>query len=119
MAVEERPKEAEVVGGNEDHIVKEGKLFAIVAYIGILCLLPILIKKENKYALHHGKQGLVIFISFVIVGFLPIIPILGWVLSPILFIILVIFSLIGIIQAATGNYWRAPIVADLADKIKL
>ena len=119
MVTEERPKEAEVVDSNDEAVVKDGKLFAIVAYIGILCLLPILVKKENKYALHHGKQGLVIFISFVIVVFLPIIPILGWILCPILFIILVIFSLIGIIQAATGNYWRAPIIADLADKIKL
>lgn len=102
----------------EEQIIKDGKVFAIVAYIGILCLLPLLLKKENKFALHHGKQGLVIFIGEVITGILPVMPILGWVLGPILFIILVIYSIIGIIQATIGNYWRAPIIADAADKIK-
>jgi hypothetical protein len=49
-----------------DPVVKDGMVFAIVAYIGILCLLPLLLKKDNKFALHHGKQGLVLFIAEII-----------------------------------------------------
>lgn len=104
---------------DEEQLIKDGKVFAVVAYIGILSLLPLLLKKENKFALHHGKQGLVIFISEIICGILPVMPILGWILGPILLFILGIYSIIGIIQAVIGNYWRAPIIADLADKISL
>lgn len=41
----------------EDLVVKEGKVFAILAYIGILCLIPLLVKKENKFAFFHAKTG--------------------------------------------------------------
>ncbi|NQT96023.1 MAG: hypothetical protein HQ572_06185 [Candidatus Omnitrophica bacterium] len=86
----------------EDPVVKDGKIFAIVAYIGILCLLPLLLKKENKFALHHGKQGLVLLIAEVVGGVVGIIPFIGWVLVPFLMLAFLIFSIIGIIQAASG-----------------
>jgi uncharacterized membrane protein len=102
-----------------DNTIEDGKIFAVVGYIGILCLLPLLLKKDNKFALHHGKQGLVIFIGAVIAGFLPILPLIGLILSPILFLVLIIYSIIGIVQSASGKYWDAPVVADIAKKINL
>jgi len=105
----------EKAGG--DQVVNDGKIFAVIGYIGILCLLPLLLKKDNAFALHHGKQGLVIFIGGVISSLLLIIPILGWILSPIIWLFLVVMAIIGIVQAASGSYWRAPIIADLAAKI--
>ena len=58
--------------------VKEGKIFAMVAYWFFLCILPLILKKENKFAVFHGKQGLVLFI-FLVAGFIfRIIPLLGW-----------------------------------------
>ena len=37
----------------DDKVVEEGKIFALVGYIGILCLIPLLLKKDNKFAYHH------------------------------------------------------------------
>ncbi|MBN1872214.1 MAG: hypothetical protein JW800_06555 [Candidatus Omnitrophica bacterium] len=103
----------------EDKEIQEGKIFAVIAYIGILCLLPLLLKKENKFALFHGKQGLVLFLGEVIFSFVGIIPILGWLIGFLGIVICGIFSIIGIVQALTGNYWKMPVVADLADKINI
>lgn len=101
----------------EDKEVQEGKIFAVLAYLGILCLIPLLAKKDNKFAFHHAKQGLVLFIGWIAIGILSWTPLV--LLSPLVALALSIISLIGIIQAIMGNYWKCPVVFDLAEKIKL
>ena len=103
----------------EDKEIEEGKIWAILAYLSILCLIPLLMKKENKFVLHHAKQGLVIFIAGVAIGILVLIPFLGWILAPIGSLILLILSLIGIIQVLQGNYWKCPVVYDISVKINI
>ena len=103
----------------EDKVVQEGKIFAVIGYLGILCLIPLLFKKENKFALFHGKQGLVIFIGEVALGIISVVPFLGWLVGFFGVLIFGILSLIGIVQALMGNYWRVPLVADLADKFNI
>lgn len=103
----------------EDKEIQEGKIFAVLAYLSIFCLVPLLFKKDNKFAVHHGKQGLVLFIGEIALGILAWIPLLGWVLAPIGSLIFFILSVIGIIEALIGNYWRCPVVFDIADKIKI
>jgi uncharacterized membrane protein len=99
--------------------VKEGKIFAMVAYWFFLCILPLILKKENKFAVFHGKQGLVLFI-FLVAGFIfSIIPLLGWMVYRFVLFIYLLLCLWGTIQALMGNYSRIPIVADIADKISL
>ena len=103
----------------EDKEVQEGKIFAVLAYLSVLCLVPLLLKKDNKFAFHHGKQGLVIFIGEVAIGILAWIPFLGWMLAPIGSLIFFVLSLIGIIQVLRGDYWKCPVVSDIAEKIKI
>jgi uncharacterized membrane protein len=102
----------------EDREIREGKIFAAVAYWLFLCILPLMLKKDNKFAAFHGKQGLVLFIFFVAGFILSIIPFGGLAFRLILFVYLVL-SLWGTIQALSGKYTRIPIVSDLADKISL
>ena len=102
---------------DEDKDVQEGKIFAVLAYLGILCLIPLLLKKDNKFAYHHAKQGLILLLGWValsILGFTPLI-----ILAPIVALVFCVIGLIGIIQALQGKYWRCPVIADLADKIKI
>ena len=102
----------------EDKEVQEGKIFAVIGYLGILCLIPLLFKKENKFALFHGKQGLILFLGEVALIIVAIIPFLG-VISFFGFLLFGILSLIGMVQALLGNYWKIPIVADLANKFNI
>lgn len=99
--------------------VREGKAFAVISYLGILCIIPLLLKKDNKFALFHGKQGLVLFIGEVGAAIVNIVPILGqlvWILAVLVFGIL---SLVGIVQALMGNYWKVPVIGDIAEKISI
>ncbi len=99
--------------------IQEGKIFAMAGYWCFLCILPLMLKKENSFAVYHGKQGLVLFI-FLVAGFLfNIIPGFGnlvWRL--VLFIYLGTF-IWGSIQALMGKYGHIPVVSNIADKISL
>jgi len=99
--------------------VREGKILAVVSYWFFLCILPLILKKENKFAVFHGKQGLVLFIFYVAGFIFSIIPILGWLVYRLVLFVYLLLCLWGTIQALMGNYSRIPIVADIADKISL
>jgi len=103
----------------ENKEIQEGKIYAVLAYLWILCFIPLLFKKDNKFALFHAKQGLVLFICSIALCLFRIIPLLGWVISIIGSIICGILGLVGIVQALMGNYWKMPVVNDYAEKIKL
>lgn len=99
--------------------IEEGKIFAVVSYWLILCILPLILKKDNKFAVFHGKQGLVLFI-FLVAGFMfNIIPFLGHLVYRLILFIYMLLALWGTIQALMGNYSRIPIVSDIAEKISL
>ena len=98
--------------------ILEGKMFAILSYLFILCIIPLLFKKDNRFVLDHGKQGLVIFVGEVAAFVIHTVPFLRWVwgLTIPMFGIL---SLIGIIAVLRGQYIRFPIISEVADKITL
>lgn len=97
--------------------VLEGKIFAVLAYLSILCILPLIFKKNNAFVLQHGKQGLVIFVGEVAVFILHIM--LGvWFLRLGIFV-LGVLSFIGLMAALKGVYIRLPIVSNIADNIIL
>ncbi|MDD5439310.1 MAG: hypothetical protein PHS37_03895 [Candidatus Omnitrophica bacterium] len=103
----------------EKNEISEGKIYAVLGYLSILCFIPLLTKKDNKFALFHAKQGLVLFIGELALWIIGLVPVLGWFIGYIGLFIFGIISLVGVIQALMGAYWKIPIVADYAEKIKL
>jgi uncharacterized membrane protein len=102
----------------EDEI-KQGKFFAVIAYWIFLCVLSLLLKKDNKFALYHGKQGLVLFI-FLAAGFMfNILPLLGQYAYRLILLVYLVLSLWGMVQALRGKYARIPLVSRIAEKIIL
>jgi uncharacterized membrane protein len=99
--------------------VRDGKFFAVISYISFLCILALLLKKENKFALFHAKQGLVLFVFESCAFIISIIPFLGWILRTIGFAVFFLVSLWGIFMALRGSYVRIPVVSKIAEKIIL
>ncbi len=102
-----------------DKEVKEGIIFAILAYFSILCLVPLILKRDNKFAIHHGKQGLVLFIWLVAASLLFWIPILGQLIFFISFICIVCISVVGIVQVLMSKYWKIPVIYGIASKMTI
>ena len=116
------------VPGGDDKEIEEGKTFAAIGYLGILFLVPLLAAKDNKFAHFHAKQGMVLFIAFIICAIIAsilfIIPFIGWfLLGPIAWLVVFIggavLAIMGIVKALQGEYWKMPVLGDWAEQINL
>lgn len=96
--------------------ILDGKIYAILAYLSILCIIPLILKKTNPFVLAHGKQGLVLFVTEVAVWILSIV--LPNILAPLTFL-LMLLSFLGLIAVLKGEFIRLPIVSNWADKVSL
>jgi len=103
----------------DEQQVREGKFFAIISYVSFLCIITLILKKDNKFALYHAKQGLVLFVMEVAAFILSIIPFLGWLIGIFGYALFLLTSLWGIMQAALGVNSRIPIVTDISEKVIL
>ncbi len=99
--------------------VGENKVIAIIGYLGFLCLVPLLLKKDSPYAQFHGKQGLVLLIAWLILNAVGIIPILGWMVAFLGNIACIVLMIVGIVNAANGEKKELPWIGEYAKKINL
>lgn len=113
---EESYKERE---GLDDQEISDAKFFAAVGYLSFLCLVPLLLKKGNKFASFHGKQALILFILEVAASILKVIPVVGPLIATLGFVTFGILSLVGILKVLAGEYWEMPVIFDIAKKINL
>jgi fumarate reductase subunit D len=97
--------------------ILEGKIFALLSYLGILCIIPLVVKRDNPFALANGKQGLVLFVGEVGVFVASII--LPMLLIKICYLAFGILSLWGIIECLRGHFLKMPYVSRIAEKIIL
>ena len=104
---------------SQDPQIQDAKFFAAVGYLNILCFVPLLLKKENKFAQFHGKQALVLFILEVAAGIVKIVPMIGDLVFTVAFVVFGIFSLVGIIKVLMNEYWEMPIIYEISNRISL
>lgn len=90
-------------------------LAAALAYVGIWItgLIFFLLEKDNQYVRFHALQSL---ITFGVLSLITFIPFIGWVLSPLVWIIGFILWLICIVKAYQGQEFMVPFVGQYAKK---
>lgn len=104
-------------GKSEGFSTEEGRMAAIMAYIPILCFIPLLNMRDNKEAQFHARQGVILFLLEIIAAIFLIDFVSDMVFTGILMIALAL-SVAGIYFALQGKNYRLPIIGDLADKSK-
>jgi len=97
---------------NKAKDIEENKYIAILSYVWILCLVPLLLKRDSEFVQFHAKQGLVLFLAEIILVWVPLI---GWALNLVLFVV----SIIGIFKVLQGEYWKIPYAQDVAKKLNI
>ena len=102
----------------ESFVTQEGRMAAIMAYIPLLCFVPLLSMKDNKEAHFHARQGVLLFLVEVVAAIFLIDSISDFIFKGIL-LIAVALSIVGIYFALQGKNYKLPIIGDLADKTKL
>lgn len=86
------------------------KLWAVAGYLWILSLAVLAAKKDDAYVRFHASQGALLFVLWLI--FL-IIPVLGWFLHIVLFVV----AIIGMVKAFQGERWELPVFGSYATKL--
>jgi uncharacterized membrane protein len=101
--------------------IEKNKVFAILAYLGILFLVPLLAAPQSKFARYHTNQGLVLFLASIgagivamivtfILSFIPFIGCIGVILVPAVAIGSLVLTVLGIINAANGQCKPLPLI---------
>jgi uncharacterized membrane protein len=104
---------------DKSSITQDDKVFAALSYMWILCLVPLLIKRDREFVQYHARQGLVLFIAELILSVIGMIPVLGWLVGFFGWIAATILSVLGIVAALVGRYWEMPFLGSYAKKINL
>ena len=94
--------------------IQNNKLMAVLAYLGLLVLIPLFLAKESKFARYHCNQGLLVDIASVAVSIistivtivLPILGILFWLIELAIFAV----QILGIINVVNGKAKELPII---------
>jgi len=96
----------------ENSDVKDNMYVAALSYIGILCFIPLFLKRDSAFAQSHAKQGLILFILEIAGMLLPF-------LFPLLLIVFIITSAYGIKVTLEGKEWEIPYIGKYADKLNI
>jgi uncharacterized membrane protein len=101
---------------------EDNKIMGILAYLGILVIIPILAAKESKFARYHSNQGLILIIvaiccsiAFTILGMILTaisfaLGIIVTLLNLVLSIGVLVLMVIGIMNVVKGEMKELPII---------
>jgi uncharacterized membrane protein len=126
----------------EERASSDAILLATLGYIPLLFFLPLFVGTREPFAKFHGRQSLVLFAAVVVfnigVGVTDLVlgRILGsmfligfffktvaWLIHyPAGFVVALAYTVVvitGIVQAATGQYWRIPVAGAYAERLRL
>lgn len=85
---------------------------AVICYIGILVIIPLLTDaKHDPFVKFHIKQGLVLLVAWVLGSILFWVPVLGW----LLWVCVLVFMIIGIMNAVNGSQKELPVIGKFAE----
>jgi uncharacterized membrane protein len=126
----------------EDRASSDAILLSALGYIPLLFFLPLFVGAREPFAKFHGRQSLVMFAAVVVFNIMVTITdlVLGRILGgmflvgfffkavawlihyPAGFVVALAYMVVviyGIVQAATGQYTRIPVVGAYAERLKL
>ncbi|MBF0158101.1 MAG: hypothetical protein HQL58_01105 [Magnetococcales bacterium] len=91
---------------------------ACCGYLGVLCLIPLILNQDDSYIDFHARQGLVLWIWGVLSVFALHLPVLGPYLFSTSTVLIALLALFGIVSVLFNKAWRIPVIADLSDRFR-
>ena len=81
---------------------------AVLAYI--IFLIPLVSAKDSNFARFHTNQGIVLVIAAVVSAIIAAIPVIGWIIAPVIGIAVTVLAVIGILNALNGKAKELPLI---------
>ncbi len=96
---------------------EQHKVFALLAYIGPLFLVPLFAVPQSRFARYHTNQGVVLFFAAVVASIASVvlarIPLLGWIAglgSSLIGLGALVLMILGILNAVSGKCKPLPLI---------
>ncbi len=87
------------------------KWICVLAYL--IFFIPLIADSENQTYKFHANQGLLIFLLGILVAVLGWIPVVGWIIALVAPIVLLVFTVIGIINAYNEQEKELPLIGSI------
>ena len=111
----------ETTGQYDPQDINQNKVMAVLAYIGLLVLVPIFAAKESRFARFHANQGLILLIVDVALGILlailsAILLAISWrlvfisTILNLLWLPMLGLHILGIVNASSGKAKELPLI---------
>jgi uncharacterized membrane protein len=97
--------------------MKRSKMLGVLSYLNFLVLIPLFAGGRDEFVKKHMKQGLFLLLCLVLLPYVLIIPLLGWVIGGVWAALLLILWIIGLVTAITGREKSLPLVGKLTDRL--
>ena len=95
----------------------QSRFMAVLSYLGVLCLVPLIFSRDDEYVNFHARQGLILWVWSVLAIFSLHVPIIGpFFFSSSVFFITVL-ALVGLLSVLLSRMWHLPIVKMFAYKL--
>ena len=92
---------------------------------GMLCyamgwvtgLIFFVLEKDSRFVKFHAMQSIIVTLALTVVWYaLLMIPIIGWMLSPFLFLAGVVLWILLMVKAYNGEKFKMPFAGDIAEQ---
>lgn len=97
-----------------DQDAKTHRATAALSYVLLLFIVP-MSKKDSAFCQFHAKQGIALFVAWIVVSFFAWIPFVGWAA----WLSLLVVNVLAIVKTLNGEMWELPLLAKYAKQIKL
>lgn len=97
--------------------IQANKVMAVLAYLGILILIPIFGAKDSKFARFHANQSLVLWVAVIVISLvlsilekIPLIGTIASIVSTLVSLAELVFVVLGIVNACNGKAKELPVI---------
>ncbi len=97
---------------------EENKTMAIVSWISIVGLIMFFVEKKDLFVRYIGAQIIVVNIAAILLSLIVmVIPLLRWLLAPMLPLATLVIIIIGMVKTSKGERFDIPLISEYALKL--
>lgn len=94
-----------------------GRLLAMMSYLGVLSLVPLLISRRGSYIQFHARQGVVLWIWEMVALYTLLLPVMGTFFFQVSIIACLMLSVTGLVSVLLGRAWPLPLLGRFAARL--
>lgn len=93
------------------------KILAAMSYFGVLCLVPLVLNRDDPYVRFHARQGVVLWMWEVLAIYTLLLPGVGKLFFRFSSVTCLLLSVVGVVAVLLGRAWKFPVVGNWAEKL--